>query len=314
MKELWPAVTTESELDSLKQRGAELMPGVKVIADRHGLDPVPVRRYEVGSLPVFEMDGDRVLKLYPGIYADDHMVEAAVMGRLEGGPSAPRRLACGEVQGWRYILMSKLEGRDLATAWADLKPSDRRGVAEDLGRWLAELHCVAWEGLELAHPPWSRFIAKQLDGATQRQRGLGLGEPWLSRMAPFLDAVSVDRVGRDLVLLHTEIAREHVFVAQRGGRWRVTGVLDFEPSMIGSREYEFASVGMFASLGDAGFLRALLLAYGFRQDELDHTLRRRFMAYTLLHRYSHLGWYLRRMPPGPGVECLEALADEWWAW
>ncbi len=103
-------------------------------------------------------------------------------------------------------------------------------------------------------------------------------------------------------------------VAQRGGRWRATGVLDFEPAMIGSREYEFASVGMFASVSDAGFLRALLLAYGFRQDELDHTLRRRFMAYTLLHRYSHLGWYLRRMPPGPGVESLEALADEWWAW
>ena len=36
-------------------------------------------------------------------------------------------------------------------------------------------------------------------------------------------------------------------------------------------------------------------------------------AYALLHRYTHLGWYLSRMPPQDGVESLDDLAAQWWS-
>ena len=53
-----------------------------------------------------------------------------------------------------------------------------------------------------------------------------------------------------------------------------SGLFDFEPAMEGDPEYEFASVGVFPSGGDA--LGALIRAYGY--PEVDGAQRRRFMA------------------------------------
>jgi hygromycin-B 7''-O-kinase len=89
-------------------------------------------------------------------------------------------------------------------------------------------------------------------------------------------------------------------------------LFDFEPAMRGAREYEFASLGLFVSCGDAGFLRRTLTAYGYRPDDLDEPLQRRLLAYALLHRYSSLAWYLTRLP-APKKPTLDALAICWWA-
>jgi hygromycin-B 7''-O-kinase len=91
---------------------------------------------------------------------------------------------------------------------------------------------------------------------------------------------------------------------------RLTGLVDFEPSMIGGREYEFASVGIFFAAGDGELLRTALDEAGCPRDA---ALSRRLCGYALLHRYSHLGWYLERMPPRPGVDSFDALAAQWFA-
>ena len=36
------------------------------------------------------------------------------------------------------------------------------------------------------------------------------------------------------------------------------------------------------------------------------------LAWTLLHRYGNLAWYLRRLPE-PDRPALDALADRWFA-
>jgi hygromycin-B 7''-O-kinase len=109
------------------------------------------------------------------------------------------------------------------------------------------------------------------------------------------------------VLLHTEVMREHLTVD--GGL--LSGLFDFEPAMLGAAEYEFASVGLFVACGDARVLRRVLLAYGYAPTALDEALSCRFMAHALLHRYSHLRWYLQRIP-ADGAVTLEQLATRWW--
>ena len=81
--------------------------------------------------------------------------------------------------------------------------------------------------------------------------------------------------------------------------------------MRGAREYEFASIGLFVSGGDARALRCILRAYGYAEAQLDGALQNRLMAMTLLHRYSNLPWYLQRLPL-PGAMRLEQLAAHWW--
>lgn len=106
--------------------------------------------------------------------------------------------------------------------------------------------------------------------------------------------------------------REHLLAVRRSGGWTLSGLYDFEPAMMGEPEYEFASVGVFVACGDARFLRRILTAYGHPGDRLDAASQRRLLAYTLLHRYSDLSWYLQRMPTPPELT-LDALAARWWS-
>jgi hygromycin-B 7''-O-kinase len=112
-------------------------------------------------------------------------------------------------------------------------------------------------------------------------------------------------------LLHTELMREHLMVANEGSGWQLSGMFDFEPAMLGAPEYDFASYGLFVACGDGRFLRRSLLAYGYRDDQLNAALQNRLMAYAILHRYSNLRWYLERLPV-PDATTLEQLAAHWW--
>jgi hygromycin-B 7''-O-kinase len=119
--------------------------------------------------------------------------------------------------------------------------------------------------------------------------------------------------GARMALLHTEIMRSHVFAERNQSAWSLSGVIDFEPAMMGDAEYEFASVGVFLTRGSGPSLRALLLAYGYREGDLGLPLQRRFLTYTLLHRYSNLRWYLEMLPPPATMSSLDDLAARWWA-
>lgn len=150
---------------------------------------------------------------------------------------------------------------------------------------------------------WPAFVSQQ--------RALGLPALWADQISGFLNAVTV--ASGPPVLLHTEVMREHLFVDQApGGAWRLSGLIDFEPAMRGAKEYEFASVGVFVAEGDARFLTRTLTSYGYHRDELDRELRRRLLAWGLLHRYSNLSRWMRRLP-APDSPTLNALADCWFA-
>jgi hygromycin-B 7''-O-kinase len=88
-------------------------------------------------------------------------------------------------------------------------------------------------------------------------------------------------------------------------------LIDFEPAMVGEREYEFASVGLFVSGGDRLLLRTILEAYGYHDGDLNSDLAERFMAYALMHRYSNLTWYLDTVPYSSSTTFAE-LALVWW--
>lgn len=301
-----PAVHTDAERDAAIGDETIIRPVVADLAARHGLAGRELRRYPGGSVPVYAVGDQHVIKLYPAAAWYNGAAEAHVLEFLQGKlpVATPELHAHGEREnGWRFILMSQLGGQDLAQAWPQVPADAQDRIADEVGGLMAALHALDPAPLTPLIGPenWAAFVAGQRATAVQRQRQLGLPELWLEQIPEFLD--SVPRSGEpDRALLHTEIMREHFVVDP--GRWTLSGVFDFEPAMIGDRAYDFGAVGIYTSGGDARLLGRIMAAYGRSYAP------RELLAQLLLHVYSRLPWYFRFLP-APPKQTLDSLAHTW---
>ena len=297
-----PAVRTDQEWQAVVFDESLIRPAAEDLAGRLGLAGAGLRRYPGGSRPVFAAGGHRVLKLYPTVSAPDSVTEARVLDYLNGRlpVATPELLAHGEYEnGWRYLLMSQLPGTELAAAWPAIPRPHQDRVASQAGEMLAALHGLDPERLHpvLGPADWAGFLASQRATAPERQRQVKLPDSWLSQIEGFLESAPI-APGRERVLLHTEVTREHLVV--QPGTWTLSGLLDFERAMTGDRAYEFVAAGLFVSRGDPRLLGRLLAAYGRSFDP------RELLAYTLLHVHSNLPECLAQLPapPEPTLDCL----------
>ncbi|MBB1252255.1 phosphotransferase family protein [Streptomyces alkaliterrae] len=301
-----PHVLTEEQCQELDAE--RLRPAVTRLCERLGVPGARPEPFEEGSLPVYAVGEELVLKLYPPPYVDELRVESAALRALHGRlpVAVPEVRAAEVVEGWGVLLMDRLPGESLARAWPGLSAAERRRVVEFLGRALAATHAVPPPD-DLGPADWATFVKDQAAGCVARQRELGTPAAWLRQIPDFLAAVELP--AGPTVFLHTEFMPVHVHGRREGERWTVTGLLDFEPSMRGAREYDLVAVGLFVTRGDAGLLHAFLTAYGLEEREIA-AIPRVAMAYTLLHRHCHLPWFSREIPPGDATT-FDELAHRW---
>lgn len=306
---LLPVIRTREEHRASPRDEATYRPAVAEICRRHGLPADRLAKFPGGSTIVFAVGDSHVVKLFEPIFPSEAATESAVLRAVDGrlGVPTPGVAAVGEMEGWTYVVMTRLDGVALADVWEEMGAAERGEIIRQVGAATMRLHAISPDGLPLQEPGWDGFLRRQAAGCVERQRTYELGEPWLSQVADFL--TSVDLSHGPLVLMHTEIMREHVLVRRTDGGWEVSGIFDFEPAMAGVPEYEMASIGVFLCQGDAALLAAFRRGYG-PLPSAGETLARRAMAYTLLHRYSRLSWYLDVVPPRAATT-FEELAAEW---
>lgn len=270
----------------------------------------PITRFATGSVPVYAVADGYVLKLFPSNEQAFFETEKSALTRIDGSLAipTPRLVAAGEHEAWWYVVMTRLHGVSLAEAWPTIPADARAQLMRDVGIGIAALHALPSTDMPSLALDWPAFLDAQRSSARERQRIKGLASPWIELIDPFLTTWMPADDGRR-ALLHTEIMREHLLVERHDDDWRLSGLVDFEPAMVGAPDYDFASIGVFVACGAPGLLRALLDAYGAKVDE---TLPYRIMAYALLHRYSHLRWYIERLGVGDARD-LESLARRWFA-
>ena len=290
-------------------------PALERVAERAGLDPAaPPVRFEDGSVPVFALDG-RVAKLYPPSCANAYTNERSILEHVAGAlpVATPGVVAAGPLEAWNFIVMERLPGQPLRARFDDIPPGDRPRLFSEIGDAVRHLHALNTD--PLPRPDWPAIMKQQRAGCVARHRRLGLGDTWLVRIDPFLDATlsqSSDLPGDDHhVLLHTEVMREHLFVDERAGRFEVSGLLDFEPSRVGPAPYELPSVGLFLTEGDPTLWSAFLDGLGVPTTQRGDEHARHSMAWALLHRYANLRWWLERLPARSPRRSFDDLAGEW---
>jgi hygromycin-B 7''-O-kinase len=309
-KRLFPEAPNAEAFERVWRDDAAFSDGVRCIAETLGVN-ARAERFAGGSLPVYALGPELVLKLYPPFYTGEAAREAAFLAVLDQQLpiSTPKLHALGALDGWDYVLMSRLRGEPLVTVLPELSRADQRRLSTKLGEALRVLHALRDERLEPTRVEWRAFVQTQKSKTLALQEKRHLAPRWLEQIPDFLDAEcgALEAAVADSPL-HTEVMREHLLVERVNGAYELSGLFDFEPAMIGAPEYEFASVGVFFSCGDPVLLRDVLVAYGYSHPDLNHALERRLLTYALLHCYSNLAWYLDRIPPNENVTRLDELA------
>jgi len=211
-------------------------------------------------------------------------------------------------------VMTYLAGTPAREVWTGLEERERLEIITRLGVAMSELHSHPAPLSEVAlNRDWRAFVEQNAREAVERQRACGANLEWLESLPAYIIArLPLLPTEFRHVMLHGDIHPGNVLLAEKNGRWQVTGLFDFGDSFCGFDEYEFVAPGVLMVQGRREEQRAMLLAYGYSESELDLNLRARLMLLTILYECSDLRKYALRLRPDAINLTLDELERAIW--
>ena len=308
---LLPSIAGLDDYEALRPSTAVWLPAARAICERHNVPSAPLERLPGGTNVVFAAGAEHVVKLYPPAWVKLWETERVVAARVEGklDVPTPQIHAHGLLEAWPYLLMSRLHGRYLVEVWPGLDQADQIRIVADLGRTVRSLHALPTDGLEGLDRDWDGLIRHRLHTAVERHREQGVAEHWLRQIPAFLErAGPLYPPAFRPAIISGDIHDHHLLAVEEHGRWRVSGLFDFDDARIGFHEYDLAATGLFMMHGRRDLLRAFLLVYGYAETALDEALSMRLLAFTLLHRYRPFNWWREELVGNTHSTTLDELA------
>jgi hygromycin-B 7''-O-kinase len=226
--------------------GADL---ADIVAARHGLAQPLVRKVEGSNLVYRTGDGDW-LKISPPFFGDAFEAEVAVTARVKGRLPLPipEIKLTGALEDWSYLVSAHVPGVAMGKLLGALSGADVGRIADDLGGFMAAFHGTPPADFERSFGPWPRYLNGCLDNVEALHRSRGNDEGQVADIVRFLAPYRswLEALGPP-VLIHADLTDEHVMLAKRAGRWRVSGVLDLADAMVGPAALDLIApfVGLF---------------------------------------------------------------------
>jgi hygromycin-B 7''-O-kinase len=285
----------------------------RIICRRHDISFQKLTRAEHGENIVFLVDERFVIKLYTP-FRKGFAREKAALEFLRNKTSIPlpEILFAGEIEGFEYLILNHLEGVSMTRElWLELNKSEQIQIVLQLGNGLKEMHSHNGDAINF---DWQKFIAHQVETVFERQKANGANPEWLERL-PFYLEENLKRLPEKFapVFLHGDIHFGNLRFVKTNGKRRISGLFDFADSLKGFHEYEFVAVGVLMIQGQSEIQREFLRSYGYKENELDETLRRRLMLLTILYECSNLRKYALRLKPEAFEYTLDELEKNIWS-
>ena len=296
---LLPARITRADYTILKTQANVWSEVMKAICQQHKLSEEKLVRFgdgtdlAFGTCVAFAVGSHTVIKLFPPfhkiLFEAEHSVATHVFGKLS--IATPQIYAHGTFDGWPYLIMSRLRGTYLSAIWDDLEHPDQLRLVLELATVLAQLHALPTSTLSHLDSDWKTFVERRVNGCIQRHREQEVPAYWLQQIPDFLaQAAPLYPVDFRTSIISGDIHQYHLLANYELGRWKLTGLFDFDDALLGFAEYDLAAAGLFMMANRPSLLRPFLLEYGYAEDDLTKRLSHRLMAYTLLHRYRPFNW------------------------
>jgi len=272
-------------------------PAFEAIAARHGLAASGLSFVDQGTHLVWATRGS-VIKLFVPLWAGDASLETTLLEMVGGTTLAvPQLEAWGELEGWRYVVMSRVPGEPLGVAWGTLDDRGRSRLAAHLGESMAALASLPRGPLEARAMTQDALLAERLERVLPDQRERGGGEALELELRSFLSQLP-PLVPAEEVVLHADLTADNVLVSGD----RVTGIIDFADAFVGPWTYELAAPACFVTRDHPAHRDAMVRGRGVEPTpELMATIR----AWAILHRYGHIA----RMMEHAGVRTLPAFLE-----
>ena len=283
------------------------------ICRRHKIFFNRLLRSEYGENIVFLVDAKYAIKIYTpfrrGFIREKTALEFA---KDKTSLIMPEAVYNGEIEGFNYIVLSQLEGISITRdIWLKLNKLDQIRIVSQLAAGLKELHS---HGAQSINFDWVKFIEHQTATVYARQKANGANPEWLERLPLYLEE-NLPLLPKDIapVFLHGDVHFGNLRFIEKNGKWHISGLFDFADSLSGFGEYEFVAVGVLMIQGQREIQREFLLSYGYKENEINETLRRRLMLLTILYECSNLRKYALRLKPEAVNFTLDELEREIWS-
>jgi hygromycin-B 7''-O-kinase len=285
----------------------------RAICERHNILCSELRRSDHGENIVF-LDGDRyAVKIYTP-FRRGFAREKAAFEFSQGKTSLklPEIIAAGNIEGFDYLLMTQLEGSLMTKEkWLGLKTSEQISVVSQLASGLKELHSHDAAGIDF---DWNEFLVSQIDTCIERQKAAGANPQWLESLPGYLEEnLKLLPENFRQVFLHGDVHFGNLRLKKEKGKWVISGLFDLADSLSGFHEYEFVAPGVLMIQGQGELQREFFRAYGYKDNELDLSLRRRLMLLTILYECSDLRKYALRLKSEAVNFTLEELEKAVWS-
>jgi hygromycin-B 7''-O-kinase len=280
----------------------------------HSIPYERLRRSSQGENIIFFVDEDFVIKIFAP-FRENCLRETEALAFAQGKLSikTPDLMHTGKIDRWSYLVMTRLPGQASREVWASVGQRDRLEIVSRLGLAISELHRYAAPLQTDLDRNWRGFIERQARMSVDRQRACGANPEWLASLPPYIDArLALLPTDYEPVLLHGDIHAGNLLLMEEGGRWQIGGLIDFGDSLWGFNEYEFVAPGVLMVQGDGELQKALLLAYGYTEAQLNLHLRARLMLLTVLYECSDLRKYALRLGPEAIYLTLDELERAIW--
>jgi aminoglycoside phosphotransferase (APT) family kinase protein len=192
-----------------------------------------------------------------------------------------------------------------------LPEKEQIGVLTELAVGLKELHSHRADSFNF---DWHKFVEHQANIAVERQIAARVNPEWVEKLPEFIKTnLKLLPKNSPTVFLHGDVHFGNLRLQKVNGEWQISGLFDFADSLCGFHEFDFLAIGLLMIQGQGKLQRKFFRAYGYAENELDESLRKRLMLLTVLYECSDLRRYALRLAPEAVNFSFEKLEQGIWS-
>lgn len=220
----------ESDLNLINQIGL-----------RNGIiAPFDVLRFEGGQVNrVYQIGEDYVLKIENNLDVTEHQSEIIALA-VSAGAKVPKILDAGELDGSRFLLMEKVNGRKLSEDWMNFSEVQKENLMAQIAEQLRIFHSINFDAYALPRPrqfdSWEAAIDSytHFDDVDKTELDAQTLANFESLERFYKEHKSILRDSSEPVLVHNDLHFDNI-LHQDGV---LTGIIDFDFARQAPRDYE----------------------------------------------------------------------------